>query len=247
MILTSKDNPIVKKYSSLKDKKFRREYGLFLIEGSKMVKEAVLGGYKIESVIVAQSYGGDIYGDNPVITVSDPLFSFMSDEKTPQGIMAVAKIPREELIPPTDNALLLDGLQDPGNIGGIIRSANAAGYKQIYLINCSDPYSPKSVRAAMSGLFFVKLYFGDYDKVISALDKVPIISTDMSGKNIFSFVPPEKFVLAIGNEGNGLSPEVRKKSSYTVKIPMDATAESLNAGVSAGIAMYILKSYKFKH
>jgi len=245
MILTSKDNPIIKKYASLKDKKFRREYGLFLIEGYKMVKEAVLGGYNIESVIVSASYGGDTFGVAP-ITVSDSLLSFIADEKTPQGIVAVAKIPKEELCPPSYSALLLDGLQDPGNIGGIIRTANAAGYKQIYLINCADPYSPKSVRAAMSGLFFVKLYFGEREEVIRAIGDIPIISADMSGENIFSFVPPKQFVLAVGNEGNGISSQVKEKSSYTVKIPMDATAESLNAGVSAGIAMYILKAYKFK-
>lgn len=244
MIITSKNNPVIKKYSSLKDKKFRREYGLFLIEGYKMVREAVRGGYDVESVIAAESYKGETFGDN-VITVSDALFAALSDEKTPQGIMAVAKIPFSPLRPPKGSALLLDGIRDPGNMGGIIRTANAAGYKEIYLVDCTDPYSPKSVRSAMSGLFFVELFTGERKDVLSALDGVPIISADMAGEDIFAFAPPPKFVLAVGNEANGLSDEVKAKSAYTVKIPMDATAESLNAGVSAGIAMYMLKHSKF--
>lgn len=246
MFVSSKNNPLVKKYSSLKIKKFRLEYGLFLIEGEKMVKEAAQGGIRIENVIVSESYKGETYCADPIV-VPDFILSYIADEKTPQGIIAAAYIPKSELLPPENSSLLLDGLQDPGNMGTIIRTANAAGYKNIYLIDCADLYSPKCVRSAMSGLFFVNLRFGSREEVLGALNGVPIISADMAGEDIFSFTPPEKFVLAIGNEGNGLSDEVRQKSLYTVKIPMDATAESLNAGVSAGIAMYILKYGKFIH
>jgi len=240
MFVSSKNNPIIKKYSSLKIKKFREKYGLFLIEGEKMVREAVKSGVKIENIILSEGYSGEKYCSDPVI-VPEFIFSYIADEKTPQGIMAAAQIPQSGLREPAESALLLDGLQDPGNLGTIIRTANAAGYKEVYLVNCADPYSPKCVRSAMSGLFFAKLFLGGREEVLNLFSGVPIISADMSGEDIFSFSPPKKFVLAIGNEGNGLSDEVRQKSLYTVKIPMDATAESLNAGVSAGIAMYILK------
>lgn len=246
MFVSSKNNPLVKKYSSLKIKKFRLEHGLFLIEGEKMVREAVKSGIKIENVIVSESYKGESYRAEPIV-VPDYILSYIADEKTPQGILAAAYIPKTELLPPDESALLLDGLQDPGNMGTIIRTANAAGYKRLYLIDCADPYSPKCVRSAMSGLFFTELCFGSREEVLGAINGVPLISADMSGEDIFSFTPPDKFVLAIGNEGNGLSKEVRDKSLYTVKIPMDATAESLNAGVSAGIAMYILKFGKNIH
>ena len=96
----------------------------------------------------------------------------------------------------------------------------------------------------MSGIFFVKLYFGTREAVLSALDGVPIICADMEGENIFGFVPPDKFCLCIGNEGGGISAEVMERSTHTVKIPMRETCESLNAAVSAGIAMYALKNNK---
>lgn len=246
MFVSSKSNPLVKKYSSLKNKKFRQEYGLFLIEGEKMVREAEKSGINIENVIISESYKGECNFSDPIV-VPDFILSYIADEETPQGIVAAAYIPKSELISPAESALLLDGIRDPGNMGTIIRTANAAGYKRIYLTDCADPYSPKSVRSAMSGLFFVNLSFGSREEILGALAGVPIISADMSGEDIFSFTPPKKFVLAIGNEGNGLSKEVRQKSLYTVKIPMDATAESLNAGVSAGIAMYILKYGKNIH
>lgn len=245
MIITSKNNPIVKKYASLREKKFRKEYGLFLVEGYKMVKEVLSSPFEIETVIVSENYTGERYSESET-EVSDAIFSYISDEKTPQGISAIVKIPKRKISAPQNSCLILDGLQDPGNVGTIIRTANAAGYKELYLINCADPYSPKCVRSAMSGLFFVKIYEGDRDKIISALEDTPILSADMDGENVFNFIPPEKFALAIGNEGNGISDELFEKSRYRIRIPMESTAESLNAGVSAGIAMYILKSEQYK-
>ncbi|MFQ7079532.1 MAG: TrmH family RNA methyltransferase [Christensenellaceae bacterium] len=116
---------------------------------------------------------------------------------------------------------------------------------EIYLVGCTDPYSPKSVRASMSGIFFVKIYTGTREAVLEALSGLPILAADMDGENIFSFRPPEKFALAIGNEANGISEEVFRKAQHKLKIPMRAAQESLNAGIAAGIAMYLLKKDKF--
>jgi TrmH family RNA methyltransferase len=98
----------------------------------------------------------------------------------------------------------------------------------------------------MSGIFFVNIHTGAREEVLNALKDIPLVLADMNGKNIFEFIPPEKFCLCIGNEGNGLSEEVKKASDYVVSIPMQPTCESLNAGVSAGIAMYILKRNNLK-
>ena len=143
------------------------------------------------------------------------------------------------------SCLVLDGLQDPANVGAIIRTANAAGYHELYLIGCADPFSPKSVRASMSGVFFAKLMQGTREEVLSALGNVPFIAADMDGENIFSFTPPQKFALCIGSEGNGLSEPVRARAAHTVRIPMGEKTESLNAAVSAGILMYELKRNLF--
>ena len=208
-----------------------------------MASECRKSGLEIERVFVSESYRGE--ADDSAIRVSDEVFARLSDEKTPQGIVCVVKIPEKPLCPPRESCLFLDGISDPGNMGAIIRTANAAGYRELYLAECTDPYSPKSVRASMSGIFFVNLYTGERKEILSALAGVPILAADMDGENIFSYSPPAKYVLAIGNEANGISEEVFKAAEYTLKIPMQASQESLNAAVSAGIAMYVLKREQF--
>ena len=208
-----------------------------------MASECRKSGLASERVFVSESYRGE--ADDSAIRVSDEVFARLSDEKTPQGILCVVKIPEKPLCPPRESCLFLDGISDPGNMGAIIRTANAAGYRELYLAECTDPYSPKSVRASMSGIFFVNLYTGERKEILSALAGVPILAADMDGENIFSFSPPAKYVLAIGNEANGISEEVFKAAEYTLKIPMQASQESLNAAVSAGIAMYVLKREQF--
>ena len=241
MVITSKQNPTVKYFSQLSEKKFRREYSAFLVEGVKSVNEAFKSPLKVLSVICTPSLAEDY----PQATVvSEQVFGSVSAEKTPQGVMAALEMPKMELSDPESSCIFLDGLQDPGNVGTIIRTANAAGYEEIYLADCADPFSPKAVRASMSGVFFTKIYQGTRTEVLSALSEVPKIVADMDGKDIFSFNPPAKFCLCIGNEGNGVSSEVKNSAAHTVKIPMRDTCESLNAAVSAGIAMYALKNHK---
>lgn len=239
MIITSKSNPIIKTAASLSDKKFRKQLGLYLVEGTKPVRECIAAGCEVQRIICTAA-NEDLFSGATV--VSDSVFKSISSEKTPQGVIAIVKIPQTQLKPPENACLLLDCLQDPGNLGTVIRTANAAGYGEIYLINCTDPYSPKAVRASMSGIFFVNVYCGSREEILSALADVPLICADMNGENIFEFNPPEKYCLCIGNEGGGISAEVFKKASHTVRIPMRETCESLNAAVSAGVAMYALKN-----
>ncbi len=239
MVISSKNNPLIKTVASLAEKKYRRQLGLYLVEGIKPVHECISAGCEIKHIICTAENSSAFEN---AITVSDGVFKSISSEKTPQGVIAVVKISQNELKKPKGSCILLDCLQDPGNLGTVIRTANAAGYSEIYLINCTDPFSPKAVRASMSGIFFVDLFFGSKEEILQVLDGVPVICADMDGKDIFSFVPPEKFCLCIGNEGNGISGEVFEKANYTVKIPMRETCESLNAAVSAGIAMYVLKN-----
>lgn len=247
MILTSKNNPLVKETASLKEKKGRKQLGMFLVEGWKMVSECRKSGYEIDRIFVAESYRGETFeADGKTVFVSDDVFRFLSDEKTPQGILCRVKIPQKQLQKPTGKGLFLDGVADPGNVGAIIRTANAAGYDEIYLSpECADPFSPKSVRASMSGLFFTKLYFDTRTEILSEIGAVPLVVADMGGVNAFAFDAPKQFILAIGNEANGISDETFAAASHTVKIPMSETQESLNAAVSAGIIMYVLKKDEF--
>ena len=210
-----------------------------------MVREAVQKGMRVLRLAVREDYVGETFS-LPVTVFGEDAFRAVCDEKTPQGIVAEIEIPVYELRPPRSSCLLLDGVSHPANMGAIVRSANAAGYRELYCIDCADPFSPKSVRASMSGVFSVRIMQGNREEVLSVLSGVPLLAADMSGENIFHFQPPEIFALCIGNEGNGLSREVRERASKTVCIPMEGDAESLNAAVSASVAMYLLKRKHFE-
>lgn len=241
MIILSRQNPLVKELASLKEKKGRRRTGTFLVEGHKMVREAVTSGMDVVRLILREDYAGETYG-LPAVRLGRDAFAAVCDEKTPQGIAAEVAIPLRSVQPPQGRCLLLDGLQDPANVGAIIRTAVAAGYEDVYLAGCADPFSPKSVRASMSGVFFARIMQGTQEEILSAIAGMPVIAADMDGEDVFSYVAPEKFCLAVGSEGSGLSALVRSRADVTVRIPMDARTESLNAAVSAGILMYALRT-----
>lgn len=254
-VITSKQNPAVKELASLKEKKGRRERGTFLVEGDKMFLECLESGMEVVRIaLVADKqrlaltetpFFKDRLDPKEVILLGEDAFQAISDEKTPQGILAEVKIPDAAMEPPAGRCLLLDGLADPANVGAVIRTAAAAGYREIYLADCADPYSPKSVRSSMSGVFYCKLMRGTREEILKVLEGVPLIAADMDGEDVFTFIPPEKHCICIGNEGNGLSDAVREQADYTVGIPMRDPVESLNAAVSAGIMMYLM-GYKKK-
>lgn len=241
MIILSRQNPLVKELASLKEKKGRRRTGTFLVEGHKMMREAVASGMDVVRLILREDYAGETYG-LPAVLLGRDAFAAVCDEKTPQGIAAEVVIPERSVQPPQVRCLLLDGLQDPANVGAIIRTAVAAGYEDVYLAGCADPFSPKSVRASMSGVFFARIMQGTQEEILSAIAGLPVIAADMGGEDVFSYAAPEKFCLAVGSEGSGLSALVRGRADVTVCIPMDARTESLNAAVSAGILMYALRT-----
>ncbi len=247
MIITSKSNPKIKELASLKDKKFRKKCGQYIVEGFKMVKEALKVGAKID-LIVGTSEGVSRFLDCgvEVLEVSESVLNYVSDAVTPQGVLAVLKM--EEKTPKLSEkpCILLDGISDPGNMGTIIRTAAAVGVKDIYLVNCCDPYSPKVVRSSMSGIFFVNLYFLKAEDVGSIMQNTPLIVADMNGENVFTFNPPNVYCLVIGNEANGVSDGVKSMATHTVKIPMATTTESLNAGVSLAVTLYELTEGKGK-
>ena len=177
MILTSKNNPFIKETASLKEKKARKQLGAFLVEGVKMARECANSDFCVERVFVGEHFEGELPFPESLITrVSDDVLRHLSDEKTPQGVVCRVKIPTQKLTAPSGCCRLLDGVSDPKNVGAIIRTANAAGYGEIYLTEtCADPYSPKSVRASMSGVFFTDIYRGTREEILSLFgDTTPI-------------------------------------------------------------------------
>ncbi len=238
MTITSKSNPKVKQAVKLQDRKYRLDEGLYLVEGTKPVRECISSGQEVVTVFATERNAEAFPG---CIEVSEDVFKGMSTEMNPQGVLAEVRIPETILCAPQNCCILQDGRQEPGNVGSFIRTANAAGYREIYLADCADPYSPKAVRASMSGIFYVQVFPGPRGEILDALKDIPLICADMEGENVFEYRPPDRFCLCIGNEGNGLSSGVLKRSSCKISIPMAPSCESLNAAVSAGICMYILK------
>lgn len=249
-VITSLDNASVKEARSLNDKKYRRFYGKFLVEGKKLIAEAIAKGLEIDKIFVdSQKYNqfdSIIYAsDTPVLFVSSAVLKSISDTQTPQGIVAIVALPIANFYKYNsgDKILVLDKLSDPGNMGTIIRSACATGFKNILTIDCVDPYSPKVVRSASGGLYDVNIYPSSKQEVIDLCNKhqIEMLVADMHGQNIYdNFTAPSSYAIIIGNEGNGVSQDF-KSVGKLIKLPMKPQMESLNAGVSASIIMYTLE------
>ena len=242
MPITSRQNPFIKRVASLKQKKYRDEFGEYIVEGEKLVREAFATGQSVTAVIIRE---GLFYKDIPsdlITEVSDSVFKNISDEMTPQGILAVVKIPENAAIGSLTSCLVLDGLQDPGNVGAILRIAAACGVDHVFAVNCADPYSPKAVRSSMSGLFRTKVVKCDNKTALEALreQNVPIVVADMGGENVFECKTGLPFCLVLGNEGNGISDFFRNNADKVISIPMQNGIESLNVAVAAGVALYAM-------
>ena len=169
MLITSRNNPFVRRVFSLREKKYRREYGEYFVEGVKQVREAFAGGAEVREVIAAESYSGEIFSEEKLTRVSDSVFEKLSDEPSPQGILAVLALPETEAAPPAGRSLLLDGIADPGNLGTILRTANAAGYEDIYLRACADP-AVQSVNDRLFDILAPNIRTGLFDGCEKGID-----------------------------------------------------------------------------
>ncbi|MBO4478778.1 MAG: RNA methyltransferase [Clostridia bacterium] len=252
MVITSIANEKVKLLRSLADAKNRKELGLYVAEGANLVKD-IPSPKSVRLLFVKeskQSQFAEIISRFPseVVVLSDDLFDRVSDTVTPAGIAAVVKIPKTTDISDINDEkiIVLDHVADAGNVGAVLRTAVAAGYKTAVLLGSADPYSPKAVRASMSAIFKINLCFSNNNAFLCSKNIVnyDIMVLDMAGENIFSHVPQRKYALVVGNEAHGVSDEI-KAVGRKLSIPMTAM-ESLNAAVSAGVAMYLLERNQTK-
>lgn len=237
MLITSPDNPKILEAAKLADKKFRRATGKYLIEGVKLVRDAICHGANIEELFVREDavYQAEFVD---ATTVSARAFAKLADTVNSQGLCAVVRRKENKLVSPCGNCLVLDGLQDPGNVGTLIRTAVACGFGDIYAANCVDLYSPKVIRSAMSAHFCANLHEATIEEVMAVLDGVTKVAADMSGNNLFEMQLIEPIALIVGNEGNGLSDYVREHADMTVSLPMANSFESLNVAVAGSVIMY---------
>ncbi len=250
-IISSVNNDNVKRVASLGEKKFRRYYGTFLVEGPKLVQEIVYGAMELQALYVESScavkYSDLIAKCEPnVYLLSKPAFEKISDTVSSQGILAEVKMRTSVDFALDQPIVVLDRVSDPGNLGTIIRTAAATGFETIVLIDCCDPYNPKTVRASSGGIFYTDFYQLSFEEFADKWKNLPVYLADMDGENIFKMKEIDKvYALVIGNEGSGVSDQFEKLHKRTISLPMKSQMESLNAGVSASVLMYELKKNEF--
>ena len=247
--IRSKDNRIVKRCEQLSMRKYRDQVGLYLIEGENLLAEAVKNHARIETVLLREGCQKSLPPQvaDRTFLVDARIFDKLAQTVTSQGILAIVvkeAARKEDFINlPGSNFIVLDRLQDPGNIGTILRTADAAGYKLAILMKgTADVYAPKVVRAATGSLFRMPV-------VSMASAKELAEFTGAAGKKLTATCLDARrwyydedlthdIALIIGNEGNGISRDLIESSDIQIKIPMQGNIESLNAAVAAGVLMY---------
>ena len=253
MLITSKDNEFIKHLKKLKEKKYREEYGEFIVEGSKMIQEAIVENANIKQIVICDdskeqySFSKEFLYEiakYDCVYVSEKVFSGITDVITPQGILAVIDKKSEncEIDYSSDLFLVLDNIQDPGNMGTILRTADSINLKQIIVSKgTADPYNPKVVRSTMGAIFRVKVIEKDsLVNVVKEMKKhrIKTYATSLSTETTIYDVDFKKSAIIIGNEANGVSKEILEIADNKIRIPMPGKAESLNAAVATGIILY---------
>ena len=228
-MIESLSNEKIKEYTKLNQKKYRDETGMFIIEGTHLVEEA----YKNNIVVDAYSL------DDKYTKVSEEVMKKLSNLDTPPKYLAICKKIEEKDI--NGNVLVLDGVQDPGNLGTIIRSSIAFNIDTIILSNDSvDLYNTKVLRATEGMIFNINIIRRDLEEVLPTLkDKYTIYTTNVvNGTELDSIKVNKPFVLIMGSEGNGVKDNIASYADETIYIPMDNKCESLNVGVATSIILY---------
>lgn len=261
-VISSKDNEQIKYIKKLKDKKFRDETKEYLVEGIKLVKEAIEENITIKMIVVCEDCDSDGSIEQSLlyeiakyncIYVTKKIFQSITDVVNPQGILAVVeKGDNNDNVDYSEDIILaLDGIQDPGNLGTILRTADSANLKQIILTtDCADPYNPKVVRSTMGAIFRINMITTDnLQKTLQTVKKhkFEVIATSLDTNQSIYDMKYHKKVIVIGNESKGVSKEIQDMADIKVKIPMLGKTESLNASVAASIMIYEYVRGKMLH
>ncbi|MBQ2949029.1 MAG: RNA methyltransferase [Clostridia bacterium] len=244
--ITSVHNPQVQMLRELQKARARRENGLFLAESVKMVREAIDLGL-CRTLIVdgkrREEYAELIdAADCGVLLVTPSIMQALSEAKTPQGVMCTVEIPVQPEAVAGNLIVAMDGVQDPGNVGTILRTADAAGFDGALLSGaCADLYGAKTLRATMGSVFRVPVR--RVENLCQELETMKaqgyaVVATELGGEDFYTHCPHEKAILVIGSEGRGVSEAVRAAATHHLALPMRGGAESLNAAVAAGIMIY---------
>lgn len=221
---------------NLKDKRYRREQGLFMVEGNKFCLDLLSTDIEIVTTLTSNK---NLNNFPNIEVVSEKMLSSLATTKTNQDTVCICKMKNYD-IASVGNSLILDNLQDPGNVGTLVRSALAFGFNDIYLVEGADVYSEKVIRSSAGLIMQARLHvvsFEDIQKNLSKIAKTFLVA-DMGGENVNNLkLPKGKVAVIVGNEGQGISDRFMEIKTHVVSIPMSNKVESLNAGVAGSIIM----------
>lgn len=252
-VISSKDNELIKHIKKLKDKKYRDENNEYIIEGVKLIEEAVQEKSKIKKVIICDDTTRTYEIPTNVmleiakyecVYVTNKIFSSITQVTNPQGVMAIIEknTEKQEIDYSEDIIVVLDNVQDPGNLGTILRTVDSIGLKQIIVTKDTvDVFNSKVVRSTMGAIFRIKIIeTADLAQSIKEMRKhhFKLMVTSLQTDNSIYDIGFNKKIIVIGNESNGVSEEIQDMADEKAKIPMLGKTESLNASVAAGIVMY---------
>ena len=244
--ITSRKNPLIQQVRQLvNSRKAREEAGLFVADGRKLLEEAVRYYSGLDTVILSDGVEVALPETVKRIRVPEDVMAYISPMETPQGALFLCRLPQPKDFAGTAGMLLLDGIQDPGNLGTILRTADALDVPVVLLEGCADPYNHKTVRASMGAVFRAQPVQSDWAQVRQACleAQIPIAVTALSDSAIdIRQTKPAAMAVVIGSEGRGVRPEILEQADAQLIIPMNAHCESLNAAVAATIVMWQMKN-----
>ena len=243
--ITSRKNPLLQQVKKLlSSKKAREEAGLFVSDGTKLLTEAVKYFPGLDTVILSDGVEAAVPESVRVIRVPGDVMESISPMSSPQGALFLCRLPEKQVLVPQQGMLLLDGIQDPGNLGTILRTADALDVPVVLLEGCADPYSHKVVRSSMGAVFRKSVIQSTWAEVRSACADagIPVGVTALSDRaKDLRQAELKKMAVVIGSEGQGVRKEILDSADAELIIPMNPHCESLNAAVAATIVMWQMK------
>ena len=239
--ITGRKNPLLQQVRKLlSSKKYRQETGLFVSDGTKLLQEALRWWDGVETVILSDGVEVQVPDSVRLVYVPEDVMESVSPMQTPQGALFICRLPQKTAFVPKPGMLLLDGIQDPGNLGTILRTADALQVPVALLEGCADPYSHKVVRASMGAVFRTPPVQTTWEQV--RMSGVPVAVTALSDKAVdIRSAKLTEMAIVIGSEGQGVRQEILEHAQNQLIIPMDERCESLNAAIAAAIVMWQMK------
>ena len=240
--VTSAQNPLLRHIRKLQSSRaYREEQREFVADGYKLLAEALQWYPKLKTVIVSESQTIPPLPDGVrCVQIPDSLMQSLSDMKTPQGVIFTCELPEQKNAAPSTGMLLLDRIQDPGNLGTILRTADAFGIPVALTNGCADPWSEKTIRASMGAVFRTVPKQIALDQVLSSGVPIAVTALTPHASDIRE-VDLKDYLIVIGSEGQGVCPELLNASEKQIIIPMQPRCESLNAAIAAAIVMWQMK------